>query len=93
MDVYEKSLKTAQRGLPRKAEWGDAIVPQPQVPQPVIARLVLVDLVNYSFDNLLSRLIKHLLIRPRTSFLEGRNQHGTCPGVQHTSWSRDTVNM
>lgn len=52
MDVYEKSLKTAQRGLPRKAEWGDAIVPQPQVPQPVITRLVVVDLVSYSFDYL-----------------------------------------
>lgn len=33
MEVYEKSLKRAQRGLLRKAEWGEAIVPQPEVPQ------------------------------------------------------------
>ena len=31
MEVYEKSLKSAQRGLLRKAEWGDAITPQPEV--------------------------------------------------------------
>lgn len=31
MEVYEKSLKRAQRGLLRKAEWGEAIQPQPQV--------------------------------------------------------------
>ncbi|XP_029704117.1 BRCA1-A complex subunit RAP80 isoform X4 [Takifugu rubripes] len=30
MEVYEKSLKQAQRGLPRKAEWGEAILPQPE---------------------------------------------------------------
>ncbi|MEQ2287531.1 hypothetical protein AMECASPLE_013554 [Ameca splendens] len=30
MEVYEKSLKQAQRGLLRKAEWGEAIQPQPQ---------------------------------------------------------------
>ncbi|XP_054611507.1 BRCA1-A complex subunit RAP80 isoform X2 [Dunckerocampus dactyliophorus] len=28
MEVYEKSLKNAQRSLLRKAEWGDAIIPQ-----------------------------------------------------------------
>lgn len=33
MEVYEKSLKRAQRRLLRKAEWGEAIVPQPEVPQ------------------------------------------------------------
>lgn len=31
MDVYEKSLKQAQRCLLRKAEWGEAILPQPEV--------------------------------------------------------------
>ncbi|XP_061754767.1 BRCA1-A complex subunit RAP80 isoform X3 [Nerophis ophidion] len=31
MEVYEKSLKEAQRCLLRKAEWGDGIVPQPEV--------------------------------------------------------------
>ncbi|XP_032367531.1 neurofilament heavy polypeptide [Etheostoma spectabile] len=30
MEVYEKSLKQAQRGLLRKAEWGDAVLPQPE---------------------------------------------------------------
>ncbi|XP_028278345.1 BRCA1-A complex subunit RAP80 isoform X2 [Parambassis ranga] len=30
MDVYEKSLKQAQRCLLRKAEWGEAILPQPE---------------------------------------------------------------
>ncbi|XP_042354636.1 BRCA1-A complex subunit RAP80 isoform X3 [Plectropomus leopardus] len=30
MEVYEKSLKQAQRCLLRKAEWGDAIQPQPE---------------------------------------------------------------
>lgn len=35
MEVYEKSLKQAQRGLLRKAEWGEAILPQPEVPQTV----------------------------------------------------------
>ncbi|XP_061904825.1 BRCA1-A complex subunit RAP80 [Entelurus aequoreus] len=30
MEVYEKSLKEAQRSLLRKAEWGDGIVPQPE---------------------------------------------------------------
>lgn len=30
MEVYEKSLKQAQRCLLRKAEWGEAIVPQPE---------------------------------------------------------------
>lgn len=33
MEVYEKSLKRAQRRLLRKAEWGEAIVPQPEVAQ------------------------------------------------------------
>lgn len=33
MEVYEKSLKQAQRRLLRKAEWGEAVVPQPEVPQ------------------------------------------------------------
>uniref|UniRef100_A0A8C2X2H2 Uncharacterized protein n=1 Tax=Cyclopterus lumpus TaxID=8103 RepID=A0A8C2X2H2_CYCLU len=28
MEVYEKSLKQAQRGLLRKAEWGEAVLPQ-----------------------------------------------------------------
>ena len=31
MEVYEKSLKQAQRRLLRKAEWGDAILPEPEV--------------------------------------------------------------
>lgn len=31
MEVYEKSLKRAQRGLLRKAEWGEAIQPQQSV--------------------------------------------------------------
>ncbi|KAI3373906.1 hypothetical protein L3Q82_022473 [Scortum barcoo] len=31
MEVYEKSLKQAQRCLLRKAEWGEAILPQPEV--------------------------------------------------------------
>uniref|UniRef100_A0A8C2X6K2 BRCA1-A complex subunit RAP80 n=1 Tax=Cyclopterus lumpus TaxID=8103 RepID=A0A8C2X6K2_CYCLU len=31
MEVYEKSLKQAQRGLLRKAEWGEAVLPQPEV--------------------------------------------------------------
>lgn len=35
MEVYEKSLKQAQRGLLRKAEWGEAILPQPEVPQTI----------------------------------------------------------
>ncbi|KAM4620888.1 uncharacterized protein uimc1 [Polymixia lowei] len=30
MEVYEKSLKQAQRGLLRKAEWGEAILPEPE---------------------------------------------------------------
>ncbi|XP_030294348.1 uncharacterized protein uimc1 isoform X2 [Sparus aurata] len=30
MDVYEKSLKQAQRCLLRKAEWGEAVLPQPE---------------------------------------------------------------
>ncbi|XP_054873076.1 BRCA1-A complex subunit RAP80 isoform X2 [Amphiprion ocellaris] len=30
MEVYEKSLKQAQRCLMRKAEWGEAILPQPE---------------------------------------------------------------
>ncbi|KAM8897706.1 uncharacterized protein uimc1 isoform 2-T2 [Spinachia spinachia] len=30
MEVYEKSLKQAQRCLLRKAEWGEAILPQPE---------------------------------------------------------------
>nr|XP_046267759.1 BRCA1-A complex subunit RAP80 isoform X8 [Scatophagus argus] len=30
MEVYEKSLKQAQRGLLQKAEWGEAILPQPE---------------------------------------------------------------
>ncbi|XP_026183635.1 BRCA1-A complex subunit RAP80 isoform X2 [Mastacembelus armatus] len=30
LEVYEKSLKQAQRCLLRKAEWGEAILPQPQ---------------------------------------------------------------
>ncbi|XP_059208198.1 BRCA1-A complex subunit RAP80 isoform X2 [Centropristis striata] len=30
MEVYEKSLKQAQRGLLRKAEWGEPIMPQPE---------------------------------------------------------------
>uniref|UniRef100_UPI003AAF76F3 uncharacterized protein n=1 Tax=Centroberyx gerrardi TaxID=166262 RepID=UPI003AAF76F3 len=30
MEVYEKSLKQAQRRLLRKAEWGEAILPQPE---------------------------------------------------------------
>ncbi|XP_035998702.1 BRCA1-A complex subunit RAP80 isoform X2 [Fundulus heteroclitus] len=30
MEVYEKSLKQAQRGLLRKAEWGEAVQPQPE---------------------------------------------------------------
>ncbi|TNN56189.1 BRCA1-A complex subunit RAP80 [Liparis tanakae] len=30
MEVYEKSLKQAQRGLLRKAEWGEAVLPQPE---------------------------------------------------------------
>ncbi|KAM7374046.1 hypothetical protein PAMP_006723 [Pampus punctatissimus] len=30
MEVYEKSLKRAQRSLLRKAEWGEAILPQPE---------------------------------------------------------------
>ncbi|XP_050934810.1 BRCA1-A complex subunit RAP80 isoform X2 [Lates calcarifer] len=30
MDVYNKSLKQAQRCLLRKAEWGEAILPQPE---------------------------------------------------------------
>lgn len=36
MEVYEKSLKRAQRRLLRKAEWGEAIVPQPEVPPLII---------------------------------------------------------
>ena len=31
MEVYEKSLKQAQRFLLRKAEWGGAVLPQPEV--------------------------------------------------------------
>lgn len=31
MEVYEKSLKQAQRCLLRKAEWGEAVLPQPEV--------------------------------------------------------------
>lgn len=31
MEVYEKSLKQAQRCLLRKAEWGEAILPQAEV--------------------------------------------------------------
>lgn len=31
MEVYEKSLKQAQRCLLRKAEWGEAILPQTEV--------------------------------------------------------------
>ena len=31
MEVYEKSLKLAQRGLLRKAQWGEAVLPQPEV--------------------------------------------------------------
>ena len=31
MEVYEKSLKEAQRRLLRKAEWGEAVLPQPEV--------------------------------------------------------------
>ncbi|XP_043997529.1 uncharacterized protein uimc1 isoform X2 [Gambusia affinis] len=48
MEVYEKSLKEAQRGLLRKAEWGEAIQPEPQrsmspeasagSPQPCVSR-------------------------------------------------------
>uniref|UniRef100_A0A3P9PWV3 Ubiquitin interaction motif containing 1 n=1 Tax=Poecilia reticulata TaxID=8081 RepID=A0A3P9PWV3_POERE len=48
MEVYEKSLKEAQRGLLRKAEWGEAIQPEPQKsmspetssgsPQPCVSR-------------------------------------------------------
>ncbi|XP_073335854.1 uncharacterized protein uimc1 [Pagrus major] len=30
MEVYEKSLKEAQRCLLRKAEWGEAVLPQPE---------------------------------------------------------------
>ncbi|XP_008276340.1 neurofilament heavy polypeptide [Stegastes partitus] len=30
MEVYEKSLKQAQRCLLRKAEWGEAVLPQPE---------------------------------------------------------------
>ncbi|XP_056267306.1 uncharacterized protein uimc1 isoform X2 [Pseudoliparis swirei] len=30
MELYEKSLKQAQRGLLRKAEWGEAVLPQPE---------------------------------------------------------------
>ncbi|XP_072231714.1 uncharacterized protein [Leuresthes tenuis] len=30
MEVYEKSLKEAQRRLLRKAEWGEAVLPQPE---------------------------------------------------------------
>uniref|UniRef100_W5N3D9 UBZ4-type domain-containing protein n=1 Tax=Lepisosteus oculatus TaxID=7918 RepID=W5N3D9_LEPOC len=29
MDVYQRSLKAAQRGLLRKAEWGDPVLPAP----------------------------------------------------------------
>ncbi|XP_056451047.1 BRCA1-A complex subunit RAP80 isoform X4 [Gadus chalcogrammus] len=32
MEVYEKSLKNAQRGLLRKAEWGAGITPKPEEP-------------------------------------------------------------
>uniref|UniRef100_A0A8C5B6H2 Ubiquitin interaction motif-containing protein 1 n=1 Tax=Gadus morhua TaxID=8049 RepID=A0A8C5B6H2_GADMO len=32
MEVYEKSLKNAQRGLLRKAEWGAGITPTPEEP-------------------------------------------------------------
>ncbi|XP_062289260.1 BRCA1-A complex subunit RAP80 [Scomber scombrus] len=32
MEVYEKSLKEAQRSLLRKAEWGDPILPEPEKP-------------------------------------------------------------
>ncbi|XP_032431399.1 BRCA1-A complex subunit RAP80 isoform X2 [Xiphophorus hellerii] len=48
MEVYEKSLKEAQRGLLRKAEWGEAIQSEPQnsispeasagSPQPCVSR-------------------------------------------------------
>lgn len=31
MEEYEKSLKRAQRCLLRKAEWGEAILPQTEV--------------------------------------------------------------
>lgn len=32
LDVYEKSLKEAQRSLLTKATWGEPILPQPEVP-------------------------------------------------------------
>lgn len=31
MEVYEKTLKRAQRRLLRKAEWGEAVLPQTEV--------------------------------------------------------------
>eukprot|EP00064_Thunnus_orientalis_P017051 superscaffoldBa00003521_g17126 len=31
MEVYEKSLKQAQRCLLRKAEWGEAVLPEPEI--------------------------------------------------------------
>lgn len=35
MEVYEKSLKEAQRNLLRKAPWGEGIQPQPEGQQEV----------------------------------------------------------
>lgn len=35
MEVFEKSLKMAQRNLLRKAEWGEGIEPQPEGQQEV----------------------------------------------------------
>lgn len=35
MEVFEKSLKMAQRNLLRKAEWGEGIQPQPEAQQEV----------------------------------------------------------
>lgn len=35
MEVYEKSLKEAQRNLLRKAHWGEGIQPQPEGQQEV----------------------------------------------------------
>lgn len=35
MEVFEKSLKVAQRNLLRKAEWGEGVAPQPEGQQEV----------------------------------------------------------
>lgn len=39
MEVYEKSLKEAQRNLLRKAQWGEGIQPQPEGQQEVTSQL------------------------------------------------------